>query len=327
MRIFRWLRHPRGWGPLPILMAPLVVIFVLAARGPKDSNLWNIVLIGIFAAWFYALLSLPACWARLLASRRWSPEELPRSEAAWRSRLRSALWNGIKLTVVLMMAYLLIGFAETATSVEDPPDYANSVTLARGARSVAMTLDPDERSCSEVVEVSVRPASAAIRVVSEGRTVSPVTETDGKAVFRLRLSSGRSASSCYYQFPKVVSSGHRVPVSFYAPTTGSASDSTPPPTRASGGYWGWRCSAVPGGSGCAVMAVLDYNPGAVLTTLALLLIGALIAAGLSLLFTVTRALLDGWGEDLPVAGRLVWAGVGSAWEELKDWLRPQVDRK
>lgn len=282
---------------MPVALA-LLFSSSWALQITSDKDFWGFVFLGILAWWVYAALALVPCAVRLSASRRLRSPYLPFHESAWRSRQGSSVWNGFKLVAIVVLAFLLILLAGAATKVKDPGTHRNVVTVDGDARSVAITLHPDLRSCRSAGELSIRPGDAVAAVTSEGRAVASSTASQtGESTYRLPMVWDRSSSSCYYQFPQVLSPGRRTAVYLYAPIRGSAADSTPPPTRALGGYWGWRCRASRTGDGCAVLAVIDYNPNELEASLALLLVGALITAGLSLLFTVARSLSRGWAVD------------------------------
>jgi hypothetical protein len=311
------------------LVSPLVLIFLLASnwglRLTQGSNFWSIVTAALIAWWFFALLSLPLCAFRLWLTQRGFPNDLPQSHQAWKFRQGASLKNGGKLLVILALSFVLILFVEAATRVKNPGNYDTAVTIPRGVRSLSLSLEhPDARNCASEGSVLIRSEGlhASFDVTSNGHRITPTGRSSEGVTYSLPLSWPRNANSCYYEFPEIRTRGSRAVVYLYAPVKGSASDSTPPPTRFIGDYWGWRCVAHRTVGGCAVMAVIDYDPDAVLASLALLVAGALVAVGLSLLFSVGVSLLRGWREDGTAIVSFGRTAALQRFPQLKKFLAP-----
>lgn len=290
------------------LGAPFAVAWLLAkvAVPVVGANFEGVLFLAV-VLWLLvaAAVLLPAA-LRVWLGRRWGrwPGDQDR---IWRQRQGSAYREGLKILAAVIVAFGLLIWTERSFVSRTPESHDVRIVLPAEAASLTVKV-PAARAadCPEqgVVRLSV-PGPAAARVLVGGDLLQPIGRRAGGSSYRIPLRSERSTYSCYLDFPKMFSHSGAVPVHLYVKAQGAASDSTPQPDRYLDGYWGWGCRAVPRGTGCATLAVLNDDPASEASSLAVVVTGAAFAVVISLLVSVVLALWRGWIADLGSTLRLV----------------------
>jgi hypothetical protein len=286
---------------------PFVVAFLVAkaALPIVGASFEGFLFLASFLWFLTAAAILAPAVARVSLGRRWGRWPLDH-ERAWRRRQRRANLEGLKVAIALLVAFGLLVWTELSFVSNTPERHDVRIVLPAAAGPLTVKVpQPNAADCPERGAIDLSYAGPPPRVVVGDAAVEPTVVGRGRSRFRVPIRSERSTYSCYFDFPKVFSAGGSIPVHLYIASQGSASDSTPVPTRYLDGSWGWRCRAVPQGSGCAVLAVVNDDPASEASSLALLVAGAAFAIVVSLLVSVAIAMWRGWIEDVGSTSRVV----------------------
>jgi hypothetical protein len=298
---------------------PFVVAFVLAktALPLMGASFEGFLFLASILWLFTAAVVIAPAVVRVAVGRRWGrwPWDHDR---AWRKRQRTAGVEGLKIAVALLCAFGLLLWAELSFVSKTPARHHVSISLPVQISSLTVKIPrPQAADCPErgVIDLSYSGAGAP-RVTVGDSPVEALERGRRRSSYRIPIRSERSTYSCYFDFPKVVSARGDVPVHLYIASRGSASDSTPAPNRYLDGFWGWRCKAMPRGTGCAVLAVVNDDPASEASSLALVVASAAFAIVISLLVSVARALWRGWVDDAASAWRILRREVRSLLSKL-----------
>jgi hypothetical protein len=209
--------------------------------------------------------------------------------------------------MAVIVAFGLLIWTELSFVSKTPEHHGVRIFLSAGTALLTVKVPaPRGADCPERGIINLTyPGGDAPRVIVGDEPVEPLDEGRRQGSYRIPIRSERSTYSCYLDFPKVFSVSGITPVHLYVRSQGSASDSTPLPDRYLDGYWGWGCKAVPRGTGCATLAVVNDDPASEASSLAVVVTGAAFAIVVSLLVSVTLALWRGWVDDLSSVWSLV----------------------
>jgi hypothetical protein len=301
-------------GPFALVVG---IAWLLAPTGPREF--WEVLGIGFFLWALFALLTLSPAALRVRLARRVS-EDGEDDEWAWRARQRSSALGGLKLVVVLLALLGLLELVNEAAGQQEPGEHGVRVTVPATAELVTLTVvEPDAQACEETGKIAIALARRGEpKVTVGGSVVAPLRSKLDRWLYEIPLSWDRTSFSCYYEFPGIRSTSAPVPVLLYLPQPGSASGSTPEPTRMADGQWGWRCTADRRGRGCAVMGVIDHDPKAILVALALLAGGVLLTSAFSLLVSAVRGLWRGWVSDAQAILAMAWRLARARWARVSE---------
>jgi hypothetical protein len=300
------MRSIKG-GAAVSLGIPFAVAFLLvqAALPIVGASFEGFLFLASFLWFLTAAAILAPAAVRVSLGRRWGRWPLDH-DRAWRRRQRRANLEGLKVAIALLVAFGLLVWTELSFVSNTPGRHDVRIVLPAPAGPLTVRVpQPRAADCPEWGMIDLSYSGPSPRVMVGDAVVKATAVDHRRSSYRVPIRSERSTYSCYFDFPKVFSAGGSVPVHLYVASQGSASDSTPVPTRYLDGSWGWHCRAVPQGTGCAVLAVVNDDPASEASSLALLVAGAAFAIVVSLLVSVAIAMWRGWIDDVGGVWRLV----------------------
>lgn len=287
---------------------PFAVAFLLAkvAIPLIGANFEGVLFLAVFLWFVAAAFVLAPAAIRVSLGRRWGRWPLDH-DRAWRRRQRRAAFEGLKVAIAVVVAFGLLIWTELSFVSKTPEHHGVRVDLPAGSAYLTVRVPaPRAADCPEQGVVDLSYSSGDVPQVMVGSEPAETLSSGRReGSYRVPIRSERSTYSCYLDFPKVYSASGSVPVHLYVRSQGSASDSTPQPNRYLGGYWGWSCKAVPRGTGCATLAVVNDDPASEASSLAVVVTGAALATVVSLLVSVLLALWRGWVDDVGTTWRLI----------------------
>jgi hypothetical protein len=305
------------------LGATFAISLILHPRYTGNGWLW--LELCFLALAFVMAMTLVSAVPRLALLRRLRPAETDAEVARWRRRQLGGAQNSLKVLVALGAIIAPLLWVEGFLVSGEPGDHGVLIEVPAKDRFLTAEIpEPEALDCESENVLQMHQNSGGGRpvVLIGSRRLAPIETSPQSESYRLPLSWPRTKYSCFYEFPNFRSSGH-VPVNLYLRDAGSAEESTPGPVRVVNGFWGWRCSARGSGDDCAVMGVLNRDPGSAVSATVLLLVGAAVAIVLSVLVSAVISVWRGWAEDARAALAAVagwWSEDGLAmWKAVKGW--------